>query len=301
MSTTIKPELARQRTPETEAGGVLVGFDGSPSSRSAVEYALVEATSGHRSLRIVSILDGHGMPVPRRLDEEEDKLRWRELQEVSRSAEARFPVTEIHQELHVGDPVEQFVDLAQVGDLIVLGKRGLGTFSRMVVGSTSTAVSGRSRVPVIVVPEGWERPQHTGAPIVVGLDVDQDNETLLRFAFAQAQRRNASLVVVHAIDDRPPLVWDLDLEVAARREFVERQVTAVNDMVAEARKEFPLVQVHVAETVQNAPDALLDAASEAQLLVLGRHAKGRFGLPIGSLTRNVLHYAELPVAVVPCS
>lgn len=288
----------REQT-DSNHGDVVVGFDGSRGSQAAVEYALVEATAGYRVLRLVAILDGHGLPFQRRLDTAEDKATWSDLQRITRSAERRYPRTEVRQELHVGDAVDQLVEISKGQHLLVVGKRGLGTFSRMVVGSTSTAVAGRAAVPVVVVPDGWVRPDHAGAPIVVGVDADQDNAGLLRFAFQQASRRQSTLVVVHAIDDRPHLMWDVEVEAVEFHAFVDRQVRSVEDMVAGIRKEFPLVPVHVAQTVQNAPDALLDAAAEAQLLVVGRHATGRFGLPIGSVTRNVLHYAQLPVAVVP--
>lgn len=300
--TTIQQAPDRRRSEETRPGqgDVVVGVDGSTSAQAAVDYALVEATAGYRPVRLVAILDGHGLPLQRHLDTEEDKQTWDELRRLTQTARHRYPRTEVHQELHVGDPVEQLVALAEGQHLLVVGKRGLGTFSRMVVGSTSTAVAGRAGVPVIVVPDGWVRPDHAGAPIVVGVDVDQDNGQLLRFAFQQASRRQSTLVVVHAIDDRPHLMWDVEAEALEFRSFVDRQVRSVDEMVAEVRTEFPLVPCHVAQTVQSAPDALLDAAAEAQLLVVGRHATGRFGLPIGSVTRNVLHYAELPVAVVPC-
>jgi nucleotide-binding universal stress UspA family protein len=47
----------------------------------------------------------------------------------------------------------------------------------------------------------------------------------------------------------------------------------------------------------NAASVLLERSHEAQLLVLGRHHNGAFGL--GCTARAVLHYAEIPVAVIP--
>ncbi len=46
--------------------------------------------------------------------------------------------------------------------------------------------------------------------------------------------------------------------------------------------------------------AVLDAAEQAQLVVLGRHKDSRFsGFGFGSVTRAVLHYTTCPVLVVP--
>jgi nucleotide-binding universal stress UspA family protein len=47
--------------------------------------------------------------------------------------------------------------------------------------------------------------------------------------------------------------------------------------------------------------ALLDAAKDAQLIVVGRStgAHHRGGFHIGSTTRSILHYTPCPVMVVP--
>jgi nucleotide-binding universal stress UspA family protein len=45
---------------------------------------------------------------------------------------------------------------------------------------------------------------------------------------------------------------------------------------------------------------VLEAAEEAQVVVLGRHPAGMFGgFAFGSVARAVLHYAEVPVIAVP--
>jgi nucleotide-binding universal stress UspA family protein len=59
--------------------------------------------------------------------------------------------------------------------------------------------------------------------------------------------------------------------------------------------------VHSSQVEGHPAEVLLDAAARAQLLVLGRTSSERrlTGLPIGSVTRAVLHYSDIPVAVVP--
>jgi nucleotide-binding universal stress UspA family protein len=67
------------------------------------------------------------------------------------------------------------------------------------------------------------------------------------------------------------------------------------------RERFPDVDVQSAQVEGHPAESLLDAAGSAQLLVLGRASENRrfTGLPIGSVTRAVLHYSDIPVAVVP--
>jgi nucleotide-binding universal stress UspA family protein len=60
-------------------------------------------------------------------------------------------------ERHVleGAPAEQLLALAQrVGaDLMVLGARSRGALNRVLLGSVATAVSERSKIPVLLVPD----------------------------------------------------------------------------------------------------------------------------------------------------
>jgi nucleotide-binding universal stress UspA family protein len=291
-----------QRVPnrprDVVGGDVVVGVDGSPSSRAAVEFALGEAVAGPRALRLVVIVDGDELSMPIRGDGG-GEATWSVLEQIARSARERHPGIEVRNELHPGHPVDRLVELSRGQHMLVVGKRGLGSFRRMVAGSTSTAVAGRATVPVVVIPDGWQPPGTDGGPIVVDVDVDRDNTDVLRFSFEQAVHRQARAVIVQAISDRPRPMWDPVEDEREKRAVVEGKIRSVEEAVAEVSRGFPLEKVTVARTLQSEPDALLDAADEAQLLVMGRHVKGRFGLPVGSVARNLLHYAELPVAVVP--
>lgn len=65
-------------------------------------------------------------------------------------------------------------------------------------------------------------------------------------------------------------------------------------------RHFTTLRVH--RDVIEAPErkALLDAASTADLLVLGaRRTNGRFGLQLGRVNHALLHHAPWPVAIVP--
>ncbi len=67
------------------------------------------------------------------------------------------------------------------------------------------------------------------------------------------------------------------------------------------RERFPEVEVRAVTSSHHPAIAVLNEAEKgAQLVILGRHAASRFtGFVFGSVTRAVLHYAEVPVLVVP--
>jgi nucleotide-binding universal stress UspA family protein len=75
---------------------------------------------------------------------------------------------------------------------------------------------------------------------------------------------------------------------------------AVLDAATErVRVEAPRVQVDTAILAGDPRPALVEAALDADLLVLGNHGLGGFrGLLLGSVSQGVLHHARCPVMVV---
>jgi nucleotide-binding universal stress UspA family protein len=108
------------------------------------------------------------------------------------------------------------------------------------------------------------------------------------FAFEEAARRAAPLRAVCALADTPGVLG------AARR--VEADF---DQALAKCEPDYPEVAVERVVR-QGAPrGALLEAASRAQLLVVG--ARGRGDLPemrLGSVSLAVLHYAPCPVSII---
>lgn len=56
--------------------------------------------------------------------------------------------------LRDGSPVSVVLDVAEAegADLVVVGSRGLGGYPELLLGSTSTQIAQRARVPVVIVP-----------------------------------------------------------------------------------------------------------------------------------------------------
>lgn len=95
---------------------------------------------------------------------------------------------------------------------------------------------------------------------------------------------------VHAFAPEAP--YDMD-------EVRTAQHQVVRDWLETFKKDYP--QVTVVEDVQSAQpvEALTDASTRADLLVVGSHGHGATGaLLLGSVSRGVLHHARCPVAVV---
>jgi nucleotide-binding universal stress UspA family protein len=187
--------------------------------------------------------------------------------------------------------------------MLVVGRRGVGAVTRVLLGSTSIAVAGRSPVPVVVVPDDWSALERWSAPIVAGVSLDESDggadtdDRVLRFAFDRARDLRVPLVVVHAW--QVPAIYGWSPGDLA--DFPGRVARTLEARLEPWLAEYPEVQVTTSTVAERSADAVLKAAHGAQLAVLGRHTPASWhgALRLGSTSRQVLHDAEIPVAVIP--
>jgi len=268
---------------------VVVGVDGSDGCRSALAWAAAEAAAAGADLHVVTAVDHRPSDRVRRRAE-------RTVAALAADVDGVVPPEQLSHAVYDGAPERELLDNLHGARMLVVGKRGLGTLSRMFVGSTSLALAGRSPVAVAVVPTGWDQAAHRDEPVVVGVEPDRPHHRLMHLAFRRAERLGVPLVLVHGWEPpgTPPAeAHDVETEGDAHARF-EAAVTVW-------RNRFPAVNARTSATSKHPAVAVLDEAdSGAQLVLLGRHHSNRFaGFGFGSVTRAVLHYAHVPVLVVP--
>jgi nucleotide-binding universal stress UspA family protein len=301
MTQTFDRRLAQLPDPGWAAPekAIVVGVDASDRSHAALTWAITEAAVGSRPLTLLHVLDRRSVPVPV-LGQESDQHGWRLLTRLEQALKANAPTVEVRKELAAGAVDTCLVAQSADQAALVVGRRGLGGFSRLLVGSTSLSVAIHARVPVVVVPEGWQVDAHATEPVVVGVDHRDLQPAALKYAFAEAHRRNVPLVAAHG-REVPDLDWDSGTVAAAVDVRAEQDSTdALEHALEPWRQAYPEVKVSLLHRHDHPLTVLLDQARPTQLLVLGRHSnRRRGGFPFGSVARGVLHYAEVPVAIVP--
>jgi nucleotide-binding universal stress UspA family protein len=135
---------------------ILLAVDGSAHALRAARVAgdLARAMNS-KTLRIVVAYDG----IPAYLGEPNLQIaiesRLREAQEILQKAEeavGKIPA-EIHTELIEGSPAEAIIEVAKTRncDVIVMGSRGMGTLTGLVLGSTSQKVVSHAPCPVLII------------------------------------------------------------------------------------------------------------------------------------------------------
>jgi nucleotide-binding universal stress UspA family protein len=219
------------------------------------------------------------------------------LATAARCAAAEAPGLAVDTARLAGPPALALTEAASDASMLVVGSRGAGGFTAMLLGSVSRYVASHAPSPVVVV---REESAAMPAQIVVGVR-DLDQPAALGFAFTEARLRKARLHAIHA--------WDWFMP-AMRLTGTERPGAAASAIGAEAagwlasliapwRQMYPDVEV-IEDVVHAHPGRVLAGASaRADLLVIGRDGAGDpDDHGTGAVTHSVLHHAHCPVAII---
>ncbi|MEV7186741.1 universal stress protein [Kitasatospora sp. NPDC093102] len=279
---------------------VLAGVDGSPQSTAAARWAAAEAVRRGASLRLVHawpwLTDGvSSFAEPDALPEAVRRI----MAESAEDIRGLYPDLKVENDAVLDAPVDGLLAAAAEADLLVLGSRGRGGFTGLLLGSVSMSVAGRSTVPLVVVRETGT-PGEGAGEVVVGVDAHTPEAEVLDFAFREAALRGARLRAVHGWDLPPVFGYAGGVVPAAelgQLEALEAELLSL--ALADLREKHP--EVEVVEDVQlGAARALVEASAGAALVVVGRGRRPiEFGPRLGRIAHAVLHHAEAPVAVVP--
>jgi nucleotide-binding universal stress UspA family protein len=138
--------------------------------------------------------------------------------------------------------------------------------------------------------------------IVVGVDGSNGARHGLEWAAEEARRRHARLGVV--------LAWQIPFAlypgpgtVGVDHELIDELRKLAEKRLDEACAAVPNLEgLEVERSVVQAPpaQALVEAARDAELLVVGTRGHGGFaGLLLGSVSQQCAHHAGCPVVIVP--
>ena len=136
---------------------IVVGVDGSPASDVALRHAIREAKAWGAQLTAVAgvpVGSGSGLLawLPAAIDHEAVLRDITEgLDVVIARATADNPGVEVKRHVLDGTGAELLTEFSTATDLIVVGSRGRGGFTGLLLGSTSQAVLHHSACPVMVV------------------------------------------------------------------------------------------------------------------------------------------------------
>ena len=284
---------------------IVAGTDGSEESLRAVDWAAREAARRGAPLRIVAAAEAPpGMKSHAGAGEYArvtDVLLGERDQALAAAAEraAKTAPGVLIDTAPLHGPAALAVTESGAGaQMLVLGSRGIGAFTALLLGSVSRYVASHATCPVVVIKDEAAA-LHGLVGVGVG-DLDTCGDALT-FAFEEASLRHASLHVVHA--------WHTPQTEISRagqaftppgpRAAATDAARHLSGLLDDWRAKYPDVPVSQ-EVVHGHPGrALVGLSARADLVVVGRHAKHP-GLPgAGSVRHAVLNHAHGPVATVP--
>jgi nucleotide-binding universal stress UspA family protein len=273
------------------AYGILVGYDGSSGSDQALSWAVREARSRQAALTVCHAFEP-GFPVLPGDEGVLDVARRNCEQVIAsglRQAQGLMGAGEVRSLLVQGPPAAVLCERSHGADMVVIGYRGAGGFPGLHLGSVSSQVAAYASGRVVVVRGHW-RPAggFVPGPVAVGADGSPSSRAALGFAFEEAALREAAVLVVCALADAPGSLGG----ASQRQEQFEHSI-------GHWEKKHPEVSVLRRVVLAGARDALLTAAHDAQMLVLGSRGRGGVsGMALGSASLAALRHAPCPVGVV---
>jgi nucleotide-binding universal stress UspA family protein len=283
---------------------VVVGIDGSESALRAVRWAAAETSRRGVPLRVVTAFSwyhDHALGQPGLGADYREimlKVARRQLADAVSVAEEESAGNAVEAELVAGFPIPVLREESERAELMVVGDRGFGGVSGLLVGSVAVAMAAQAQCPVVLVRGAEGEPvQDRSRPVVVGVDGSPISDAALAFAYEAAAARGVPLLAVHTWWDllvdptmAPLLDWDA-IEADEREVLAER--------LAGWGEKYPDVRVQRLVARDRPARALVEESRRAQLVVVGSRGRGAAaGLLLGSVSHAVLHRAHCSVAVV---
>jgi nucleotide-binding universal stress UspA family protein len=267
---------------------VVVGIDGSDLSTVALAWGVDEARRNSCPLRLVHAAGP------------QERMSGNTLLETA-AARARTagPELDVSSVLETGHTAEALLKHASDANLVVLGSRGRGGFSSLLLGSTSLQVAMHAPCPVVVIRLAGEDapPGPSAGRVVVGIDNSPTSQRALDFAFEEARTRGIGLTAV--LTYAGP---DIDTTVSPTHEWeqaAEREKAVLAESLGNRSDQFPGIDLVQKAEWGNPIAVLINESAGAALLVVGSHGRGGFGgMVLGSVSHALLHHAHCPVAVV---
>ena len=290
---------------------VIVGVDGSDSSRHALEWSAHQAMIRGLGVLIIAAARplathdfGWWSGAEQRADDAEGSGARRLLDHAHDWVARLFPELAVRTRLSFDRPAQALVEEASSpgAAAVVVGSRGLSGIAAAFVGSVGIELAARSAVPVIVLPRDHAAAHGVRSRVIVGVDGSEPSRRALEFAFNQAEFADTDLVAVSAWQPLvafaaatgpiPPELFDDATAAEAARQALDEELVDLRLVRPHVRVSTRVVRAHPVV-------ALLEEATPADLIVVGSRGRGGFrGLLLGSVSHSVLHGARGPVAIL---
>lgn len=281
---------------------VLVGIDGSLSSRNALAWA---ASLARRCGVRVEVVHAWEYPADTVISFGKIELPPADAAEAAVAASLAAFVDDVLDgddedvilTVKRGPAAAALLTAATAGNpFVVVGSRGLGGFEGLRQGSVSRQVCEHASDPVTVIREATPVLPFRLDRIMAATDGSASAARALTFAGDLAREFDADLTVVHATT-HPAAMDPNDIERVESLGSMHQLVETWCEPLAEAGVEYDIALVD-----GDARNAILDAAEmyRADLLVVGSRGRGALtSLMLGSVAASLAQRSTIPLTITP--
>jgi nucleotide-binding universal stress UspA family protein len=287
-------------------GVIVVGVDGSASGLEAIEWAAGEARLRGATLRAVHAWEVPPLTVPGvspsafvHARDEWHAAATQLLDDALARSGASLADVAVERSVVQGQAAHALVSAAAGAELLVVGSHGHGRVGSLVLGSVSQQCLHHARCPIAVVHRAHHGDRRR---IVVGVDGSPGAARALAWAEEEAARRGTSLLAVCAYHEPSSVAASGAPGAGALAELHEGLMHAAGTVLADAERSVTRVPVATSAVHGRAADAILAAASDSEIVVVGSRGRGGFAsLLLGSVSQHCAARAPGVAVVVPSS
>lgn len=293
---------------------VVVGYDGSAESKAAVHWAAAVAERRGRPLVVASAAGSSSAGDDHRIAQE-----LAEQGAIQARNTAAIDVDTVSPD---AGAVATLVDMSEDAELIVMGNRGRGRLRGALLGSAAFSVAIHAKCPVAITRDTVRALPSKDLPIVVGTDgsrasavavteaarLASETGAKLKIVTAYEAPSNAPWLVAHYPDEVKkgsdanvwePQVYDPDLDGTSAEQRQKEAAGFVHEAADRVAQSYPDVDIELSVISGRPERAIVEAAADASLIVVGARGRGDFAsLLLGSVSRDVIQHADCTVYVV---
>jgi nucleotide-binding universal stress UspA family protein len=263
---------------------IVVGVDGSQAGVNAALWAIDEAIDRDVPLRIVHVLGAEEDPAA---PADAFSLEIQYAESSLRAATAVVKDTEkpvkIETDILWGPVATGLINESQSASMVCVGSVGIGVVARELFGSTAATLAEKAHCPVAIIRTPHVKPVAGPDWIVVVVDEDRDNDTVVEFAMNEARLRKAPILAVGVSDE----------------DFGETPYDELDRRLEKWKRRYPDVRVYPVGTRSGLAGFLGGNTDESvQLAVVGRSDAYEVAQIIGPHSHPILRHGECSVLIV---
>ncbi|CAN5168412.1 universal stress protein [soil metagenome] len=274
----------------------VVGWDSSPPSSGAADWAVYRETARGGSVLVVRVIDDTTVTDDYFVSDSFIDRSTAELEnEVARLRE-RAPGIRIDGCVVRGDPVTQLGSFSTPSNLVVVGTHQRTANQFRYAWSLGARLAGSTDGAVAIIPDDLPTPK---SGIVVGIDGNKAGEVAARFAASEASALKEVLHVVHAWTE--PQLWNDALPPADEflAALAEEHQSVLDQALAQVVREHPGIAVRGHLVHEPAQWALASMSRSAALLVVGHvRRRGWSAILLGSVSHALVLNIQTPTVVL---